>query len=294
MGAPRTNAMTAIPHSEPEYRARRGNGRPINPGDAVVPVLEQIAPGRLSVVGTGFYVTRYGLFITAAHVFDDLDWKSGTMGRPAYVCHLAGEDQVHLRRVLRVSKLDPVDLAIGQADNFLESFPHAPLENLGARLSVEVPKSASSLVTFAYPENALLDFTQQYVVPTIKGDYFAGKMLRLVKQSENPFLPYPHFETTIEIRSGASGGPVFDDRGRIIGVNCRSWDFRGSEHEGDNLSSVVPIGGALPLEFELTQLPPMSWECAQVPLARRGCALRFAELAAYGHVLFEPPVHPTI
>jgi len=41
---------------------------------------------------------------------------------------------------------------------------------------------------------------------------------------EIPSIKFPHYETTIKIKSGASGGPVFHN-GKVIGVNCRGWDF---------------------------------------------------------------------
>jgi hypothetical protein len=250
--------------------------------------LKELERGSLAVVGTGFYITRYGLFLTAAHVLDALvDWDTRKVG-VSYVCHLAGEDAVYLRRILRVSLLQPADLGLGQADNYLEKYPEAALLNLRPTLTTEIPAAGAPLVTYAYPENATLERTG--ATPTIAADFFGGQFLRHVKQSENLFVPYPHFETTIEIRSGASGGPVFDDKGRVVGVNCRGWDFRGGEHEGDNLSSIVPISALLPLEVDLLQLPPNSWESAQIPNDRRGCILTVSELAAYGHILFAPPL----
>ena len=47
-------------------------GRPIFPAGVVLPGLEEVGPGQLRVVGTGFYMTRYGLFATAKHVLEDL------------------------------------------------------------------------------------------------------------------------------------------------------------------------------------------------------------------------------
>jgi hypothetical protein len=252
-------------------------------------LLKELEPGKLAVVGTGFYITRYGLFLTAGHVLSDLaDLDTQTFGT-AYVFHLAGEDAVHIRRIRRVSFFHGADLAIGQADNFLERFSGRPLVNLRAGLSVETPTPGAPLTTYAYPENKILDFTRDDADRTITADFFDGSFLRCVGPTENPFLPYPHLETTIEIRSGASGGPVFE-RGRVVGVNCRGWDFRGGEHEGDNLSCVVPISAALPLEVKLDQLPPDSWEYAQIPESRRDRALTVRELGAYGHVQFEPGI----
>jgi len=270
------------------HHARTADGEPIQPGTGVVPILKELEPGRLGVIGTGFYITRYGLFLSAGHVLGALvDWNTHKVG-VAYVCHLAGEAAVHLRRVLRVSLLRPADLAIGHADNYVGRLPEDPLCNLRARLTTETPLPGTQLVTYAYPENEVLDFTQPGAAPTIAADYFEGTFLRYVEQSENPFFPYPYFETTIEIRGGASGGPVFDERGIVIGVNCRGWDFRGGEYEGNNLSSIVPIRLLLPLEVEPAHLPQNSWEYAQIPENRRGRGLTVSELATYGHILFEP------
>jgi len=87
-----------------------------------------------------------------------------------------------------------------------------------------VPQPGEKLVTFAYPENGVLDFTTVPKIVTIRADYYDGKFLRYVTESEHPFVRYLHFETSIRVRSGASGGPVFNSRGKVVGVNCRGWD----------------------------------------------------------------------
>ena len=179
---------------------------------------------------------------------------------------------------------------LGQADNFKENFPKAPLMNLRPILSAEVPSEGSAVVTYAYPENEILDFTHQENVPKVFSDYYAGQFLRYVPKPGNSLLPHAHYETSIEIRSGASGGPVFDAQGRIVGVNCRGWDFRGSEHEGTNLSSIVPIAESLAIEVSDLQLPEPSWEFDQIPVERRAEKLTVADLVRFGHVEFVPPI----
>jgi hypothetical protein len=77
---------------------------------------------------------------------------------------------------------------------------------------------------------------------------------------------------------------VFDEEGKIIGVNCRGWDFRGGEHEGNNLSTIGPIAAALELTFRIEQLPPKSWEYSQVPPHRHGTEFAFNEQATIGHI----------
>ena len=167
--------------------ARTGDGRPINPGVGVIPIMKEVARGKLEIIGTGFYVTRYGLFLTTRHVLEDLvDWKTQVVG-VGYVCHLPDDHTVHLRRILRVSLLQPADLAIGQADNFLGKYPDNPLMNLRATLTTEIPAVGERLITYAYPENEVLDFTRKDHTPVIAADYFEGSFLRYV--ADDVFWP---------------------------------------------------------------------------------------------------------
>ncbi len=270
--------------------AFRGDGQLIDPGDAIVPILKEVGPKCLKVVGTGFYITCYGLLATAKHVIEDLKPPEGLTLLPSFALHLGPENTLFLRHIRRAHLLQAADVAVVQADNFLESNPMAPLMNLRPRLSAELPAAGEPPVTYAYPENAVLDFNLDGHIPEIRGDYFQGGFLRFVSAPEHPFIRFPYFESTVELRSGASGGPVFDSSGCIIAVNCRGWDFRGSEHEGDHLSYLVPIGHLLELEVDPFMIPPRSWEGAQIPAAKAGRPLTIRNLARYGHVLLEPPL----
>jgi hypothetical protein len=268
-------------------RAVRGDGQSLDPRDGVIPVIKELEPGILQIVGTACWITRYGLFLTAQHVLATLVDEEGAGLEVGFVAQLAPEGKIYLRRILRATLLRSADLAVGQADNYLATVPDDPLSNMRAKLTTTIPPTQSDLTTYAYPENTELDFRDKDTMPIVVSDYSAGLLLRHVTKSENPWIPYPHFETSIEVKSGASGGPVFDHRGRVIGVNCRGWDFRGAEHEGNHLSSIVPIEHLWSLEVPLLQLPPQSWEHDQIPQARRGAALSMRELADYGHLLVD-------
>jgi S1-C subfamily serine protease len=271
-------------------QARDGDLNPVRPEAGSVPILQERGPGKLAVVGTGFYISRYGLFMSARHVLETLINGSKTSLGVGYVCHLGAEDSIHLRRILRVSFLHPQDIAVGQADNFVEKFPENPLQNMRVKLTTELPSHGDSVITYAYPENEVLDFTTTDVVPMIAGNYFEGEFLRSVDKSEHPFMPYPYFETTIKLRGGASGGPVFDSTGRVIGINCRGWNFDGMEHEGNELSSMVPVSAALNLKCEPIQLPSLSWEARQIPEGFDVGMLTIRDLTKFGHILYDPPI----
>ena len=266
-----------------EPKAIDGSGNPIDPKYGTFPILKPVSEKKLSVIGTGFYLTRYGMFITAKHAIDDIaNWKEKKIGI-GFVCHCPNETEVIFRRIKFATFLDHFDLVICQADNFMDKFPEKPLMNMRPNLSTRIPSPGEKLITFAYPENEVIDFTDNAAVPTIRSDFYEGTLLRYVPVSENPAIPYPHFETSIKLRSGSSGGPVFCG-GKVIGVNSRGWDFNEDDENGD-LSYIIPVSHLVSVEVELNQLPNPSWEREQITIEKEKYSIK--ELANYGHIILE-------
>ncbi len=267
--------------------ARRTDGVEIHPGDGVVPILKEAGPRSLQIVGTGFYLTRYGLFGTARHVLEELVPSEGKGATRSFVLHRADDNSLHFRRILRVHMHKSADIGVGQADNYLDRFPDNPLWNMRPILCTQLPAPGSPLVTYAYPENRVMDFAVPPQERIIQCGYYEGAFLRYVAETEHPFMDVPYFETTIDVRSGASGGPVFNQSGRIIGVNCRSWEFDGHD---EPLSYMVPIERLFELEIDPAGIPRDSWEAAQMPSEAWTRWLSGYGLCLYGHTGLEPPV----
>ena len=260
--------------------ATNGNGEQIDPRSCVVPIMKELEKGKLSIIGTGFYITRYGLFLTAEHVLSDLMDSKRNSVKTSFICHQGENETVHLRRIRAINLFGGADIGVGQADNYTEKYPNNPLMNMRARLSSKILRENDPLVTYAYPENKILDFTQQEYSPVVRSDYYEGVCLKYVTDSEHPFIPYPHFETNIKIKSGASGGPVFY-KGKVIGINCRGWDFGDNE---DDLSYVVPMSLGLVMKVGGMQIPEISWENQQIPESVRDTKLTINDLIRFGHV----------
>ncbi len=270
--------MTTVGHTT------RGDGLEIPPGAGIIPILKEAGDRQLAVVGTGFFVTRYGLFATAKHVLDELaDWTNRTM-HPGYVFQDDTGGQIFLRRITGISVSNTADVAIGQADNGVGGDRRPGPSNLRGPLSLTRPDIGEALVTYAYPENKVLEFRNRNRTPTLRGDYFRGVFRSQLDADSRPHIPYPHYETSLEIRSGASGCPIFNSSQRIIGIACRGWDFRGGEHQDDQLSSILPLTQLLPIELGCVRIPTDSWEYRQIPEIRRGTVLTFGELVTHGHV----------
>ena len=158
--------------------------------------------------------------------------------------------------------------------------------NLVPRLSIEAPRPGSDFVTYAFPENRVLDFADATSPPILSADVYAGKFLADVPANAQPFIPYPHLERasllapvqTILMYSIAVRLSAFR-----LGVGVSSPDAT-----WDPLSSVLPESASFsPSKSGCAQVPTASWEYGRIPQNRRGQVLTFAELLAYGPI--NPP-----
>ena len=96
------------------HKALSGDGTEISATLGVVPILRELEVGKLRVIGTGFYITRYGLFLTARHVFDNIIEADDPSGQSLRIFHHTG-DNFHIRHVTKISVADQADIALGQA-----------------------------------------------------------------------------------------------------------------------------------------------------------------------------------
>src|SRR5690349_10613451 len=95
------------------------NGNRGDPESAITPVFVQLEPGHLQVVGTGFYIARYGLFLTAKHVIEELA-EQDQLGRPSLCWNWTSDGHLYLHPILTCSFLTEAprnasDIAICQA-----------------------------------------------------------------------------------------------------------------------------------------------------------------------------------
>jgi hypothetical protein len=145
-----------------------GTGRPIAPSSGVFPILLEIEQGILKVVGTAFYITRYGLFLTATHVLEDVFDQRGKERGSMFGLHAVDDQHYHLRRVTRFARHHAADITLGELDNFKSAFPFNPLQNMRGILSKRKPKRDDHLITYAYPKNKRLLFTGGDPVPSLR------------------------------------------------------------------------------------------------------------------------------
>ena len=265
--------------------ARWPEGTHIDPGAAVTPIFAQIAPGILAVIGTGFYITRYGLVLTAKHVAACLQAPEAGRIRPSWTWHLPAAGQVVLRSVRAVTYDTRAphhfpDLAVLQVDNFIDLEKQTALANPSLSLSTSIPPIGAPVATFAYPQNYELDLRSKGTPATMHADSYEGAFLEVVPADDHSPLKYIHFRTSIDVRDGASGGPAFGPDGHVFAINCRGMTFI----DGSHSSTLVPATAFLQLVVGGALIPPWSAEYTAIPEHRRATNFTGRELVDLGHV----------
>lgn len=102
----------------------------------------------MRLLGTGFFITINGLFITAEHV---LQREAG----PLYVAHFLDDGGYILRGVMRASLSSESDFAIGALQPMKSKTTGESLKNTILSLSAHLPAVGETISTFAYPETEM-------------------------------------------------------------------------------------------------------------------------------------------
>ncbi len=203
---------------------------------SIFPIF-QFSPNSYGVLGTGFFISDQGHFLTASHVIRALppNAKLGYLGNVPHAGKLA-------TRFIPISILqnDPgKDLALGH----IKQGALPPLKLAGASAGL-----GQSIVLCGYPlallqhhnsvhptnkvVNTILDVsnTRQYWQPTVLIDAMPRK--GFMNKSFNSFL------TQDASLNGMSGAPIFDLNGEVVGVASA------------NLTRQIPRANGIPLTIE--------------------------------------------
>jgi len=144
---------------------------------------------------------------------------------------------------------DKADIALG----FLEIPPGKKggklFEPKGLYLSLVIPGEGEEVSTCAYSDNPNSPHTYDKLKlgPLIKRAF--GVVRKYYPEGRDAYLlPGPCVETSMTLKAGLSGGPVFNKNGYIIGVNSTS--FTGLEKD---ISYFTPISPILTLPFAIEE-----------------------------------------
>jgi V8-like Glu-specific endopeptidase len=196
------------------------DGTDVDPQTVIFPILKEVNDRINQMIGTGFFLTRIGPFVTAKHVIEDIyDTQTKKQKHPIHAVHFVEGSKVLVRHITAISSHNTSDIIVGKMDYHIVNSTGAPLYNKVPTFSITPVPINSSVVTFAYPDTDKT-FTKNES-GAFRAGYYDGKFLsHSDKKRDSVVVSWPRYVTSIDVKDGASGGPVFDHLGRVIAVNC--------------------------------------------------------------------------
>lgn len=251
------------------WHFRSDTGEKVAHCDAIFPIVRS-DDGVPVIVGTGFYIAREGLFVTARHCFE-CDGEIAS-SKPFVIFHFAEGNTYLQRPIMRAWHSAHADVSVGIAAPMHHTATKEPLLNKMMTLTAERPPLGTQVVTYAFGKSRKeMDGTKTKLMfgprfsDGILIDYFPNGR-------DRSMIPWPVYETSVVIHGGASGGPVVGENGTVFAINTSGIDGQ------PDVSYVTPIDFILDAEIENVVLPPNP--------APRTVQLR--DLARRGSVAFKP------
>jgi len=230
------------------FTVRASNGELVDPTRAIFPIFKQNQDDSLQMLGTGFFITTLGIFVTAKHVFMDVIDEQGRATAPLAIVQLSENNTFYMRPVQSCATHANADVAVGVAAHMSHKVTGQPLFNKVLTLSLTYPHIGEVVFTYAYPGTKVLQGGKQEIHVSPK--FYDGHVVEYFpKGRDRIMLPFPCYQTSIYLHGGASGGPVFGENGKVIGVNSTGY-------EGDSdISFISRIQDIYDLSLHNVQMP---------------------------------------
>jgi hypothetical protein len=252
------------------YGALDGDGRPADLSLSVFPILRRNDDTALKLIGTGFFITTNGLFVTARHVLLDVLDSHGNQRFPIGLLQFLPGNRYIYRPILRCVTHEIADVGVGVAAPIANAVGE-PLTNKILTLTTVPAPVGSRVVTYAYPKHSNFSQSGQQVL-NLTPTFYDGDIEEYFPHGrDRTLLPAPCYRTNMVIHGGASGGPVFTRSGWVFGVNSTGMD-------GTNVSHVSRVDETLTLLLNDISID-----------GKPARPVRMVELIERGHIICRPP-----
>jgi hypothetical protein len=182
---------------------------------AIFPIVNQDRVSKkLYLFGTGFFIGDQGLFMTAKHVLRGFVEEHSDRN-PIHIFVLLQDSEFPLRSIKKVFWKSDSDVAVAL-------LKPSERKNEFLKLSFASCKKGNSVYTYSFPASGIEqmeDLSKPLPVP----DSFSGILEEEYPEGrDRRMLPNPCWKTNLPIHAGASGGPVFNQEGEVIGLTNSS------------------------------------------------------------------------
>jgi len=211
---------------------------------AIFPILKQADDGWFDLIGTGFFISSFGIFVSAKHVLRDCFDEKGQQKFPICLLQFFPNERYLLRHITWCSSHNTADLALGLAKKIpgIEANPVL-------RVTTSGPRPGDEIRTFAYPETTIEELGEAQVM-NFKPSFYDGSIIEYFPNGRDRVMfPGPCYQTTMVIKGGASGGPVVGRLGRAFAINSTGIDG------ASDISFISRIDEIINLELPHLELP---------------------------------------
>lgn len=233
------------------------DGKQLDPREMIMPVcLREKTSGVLHPLGTCFPIfSVQNIVLTAKHVVTDPviqvrdDPDRGVVDDPnmELVAIWFSNPRVspvkyYFRDISRLWVHPTADLALGKLTTLRHKVTGEMLTDKVPAVDFSLPQPGQMISTFAYP-----DIRGQSAIDVIRRAHLttngrAGRVSKIYpKHRDSTFLPAPCCEAYLDVRGGMSGGPVFNEKGLLCGINATGVDGSGGGPPIAHFSLLPPL-----------------------------------------------------
>jgi hypothetical protein len=198
------------------------NGKYTDPSQAIFPVFKELN-GKWDLLGTGFFISTLGIFVSAKHIFVD---ENNEPRHHLKTLHFFENKSYMVRDIFAVTINNQADVGIGQLQPIHHKRTGAPLKNKIVTLTTQTLKIGEKIFTYAHPITTIQS-KSKLVEIRCHPQFYEGKVTEFYPDKRDScMLPSPCYRTDMQIHGGASGGPVFRTNEQVCGINSSGYDTK--------------------------------------------------------------------
>lgn len=195
--------------------------------------------GRLLPWGSGVMLGP-GLGVTAKHVWTEFEQNLDLLHRKDYnlLAFSPVGNEIRIWMATHIVACPDADICLIRLNPLFELGEHIVLTC--PSVDLEYPGVGDRILSFGY-KCSDTQFARGSGIP-LEMFVASGQVTQVLYSGrDRAMITGPCFEFAADISHGMSGGPVFNDRGHLIGINSSSWSFLEGGTPSSWASLLVPL-----------------------------------------------------
>ena len=166
---------------------------------------------------------------------------------PFYVVQTLPDGKYAIRHVQRFDINPNSDAVVCMLTEFRnEKGEHH--QNAFLMMKNEELKIGDEIKTIAYPKSKMFTENEKTQIGEFVADWYRGNVTEHFPTGrDKSFLPGACFQTSVQILGGASGGPILNSEGLVVGINSTGYDFQDGKDD-EHVSFITPISEVFIIE----------------------------------------------